>query len=670
MSALPSTESPLKIYYVPEENLYFFKRSIAEKYGTPQDVTTRFRFWADPRPLIPDDIESLRSVANVDKDLINKMIRIIKNCTTIVNVVNDPNLDLVREFMTNGELICTINYDMYEKSHIMILNKIGAALYMEEGYRYLKVRKDPSEVDGQKTAYREHEIYPIVDEDGKLVGSCIVVNGRFRVVRKWDPVNVEECLEILNRKFRTPREIYEANIPFIEEREQKIKRVVEYFEKKYNLRGILSFSGGKDSLLALLLLMNAQSNVEVIHVSIENADPPTLHDYIDYVESRLSINITRVGSSWSRIRELVEMLNVPSRGNRWCTPLLKFVPLLSYLKRKYNIRQIISYVGSRKSETVKRCIRPATYIDSEAGLLTHAVCYKFPKLLEYLYIWYRAKMRMFEDYLDGIERLSCIICPFKSCLELDKCSQKYSETFTLWIPYIERLTRIMIKREEDLEKAVKVHLWRFFMLHCEAQYIAARAGVKINDPYHYQRKSIENSIEIVNVERREENVKIVLRSRIPRTGTVNNLINNISIIYENVDISSQDNKIVIKLNDLIAEVDVSTGIVNAISRDPDKIVNILKIIFMSLFCIKCNHCVVNCDKDCIEIPYKIDGNRCDRCGRCLDACVPYRTIFDMIVYAQITSIRKARERLEAIREKYKDVLIRMRIERGLEWLAW
>ncbi|NPA69815.1 MAG: phosphoadenosine phosphosulfate reductase family protein, partial [Crenarchaeota archaeon] len=614
MSALPSTESPLKIYYVPEENLYFFKRSIAEKYGTPQDVTTRFRFWADPRPLIPDDIESLRSVSNVDKDLINKIIKIIKNCTTIVNVVNDPNLDLVREFMINGELICTINYEIYNKSHIMILNKVGAALYIEEGYKYIKVRKDPSEIDGQRVNYGEHEIYPIINEEGKLVGSCIVVNGRLRVARKWDPVNIEECLSIIDRKFRTPREIYEANIPFIEEREQKIRRVVEYFERRHNLKGILSFSGGKDSLLALLLLINAESNVEVIHVFIENADPPTLSNYIDYIEKKLSINITRVGLSWNNIRELVEILNVPSRGNRWCTPLLKFVPLLSYLKRKYNIKQIISYVGSRKSETVKRCIRPATYIDSEAGLLTHAVCYKFPKLLEYLYIWYRAKVRMFDDYLNGIERLSCIICPFKSCLELEKCSQKYSEKFMIWMPYIEKLTRMMIRREEDLEKAIKVHLWRFFMLHCEAQYIAARAGVKINDPYYYQRKSIENCVEIIDIKREENNIEIVLRSKLQRTGTINNLINNISTIYENSNIYNQDNKIIIHADNVEILIDLDKNIVNSRSRDPDKLINMLKIVFMSLFCIKCNHCVINCDKDCIEIPYKIDKDRCDKCG--------------------------------------------------------
>ncbi|NPA24055.1 MAG: phosphoadenosine phosphosulfate reductase family protein [Crenarchaeota archaeon] len=670
MSALPSTESPLKIYYVPEENLYFFKKSIAERYGTPQDVTTRFRFWADPRPLIPDDISSLRSIANVDRDFVEKIVRIVKKCTTIVNVVNDPNLDLTREFMVNGELICTINYDIWRKEHIMILNKIGTALYVEDGYRYVKVEEDPSEIDGQKISGDEYEVLPIVNKDRNIVGSCIIVNGRARVVRKWRPVTVEECLQAIDRKLRTPRELYEANLPFIEERRQKIRRAVEYFEKKHGLKGVLSFSGGKDSLLALLLLIDAESNAEITHVSIENADPPTLCSYIDYIEKRLSINVVRIESRWDRTRELVELLNVPSRGNRWCTPLLKFVPLLTYLKKKYNIKKIISYVGSRKSETVKRRIRPATYIDSEAGLLTHAVCYKFPKLLEYLYIWYGARIRMFDDYLHGIERLSCVICPFKSCLELEKCEKKYPETFQIWRPYIEKLTRIMIKREEDLENAIKIHLWRFFMLHCEAQYIAARAGVKIEDPYCYQRRSIENSVEILSIERRDDTIGIVLRAKMPKTGSIQDLINNISTFYENTKIFESDRKLEIHTEDLSIMLDLDNSVVYSRSRDPDKLVNILKIVFMSLFCIKCGHCTVNCDRDCIELPYRIRKELCDRCGHCLDSCVPYRIIFDMVIYAQLTSIRKARERLEGIREKYKEILIKMRMESGLEWLRW
>ncbi len=671
MTALPSTESPLKIYYVPEENLYFFKRSIAEKYGTPIDVTYRFRFWADPRPIIPDDLESILDISNVENDLKRKFLNIVKKCTSIVNVVNDPNLDLVKEFMVNGDTLCTINYDMWRSSYIMILNRLGAAIYVNEGYKTIKVDRNPFEIDGKKVEERELDIFPIVDSDGRIVGSCIVTDGRVRVVRKWEPVTVEECLDTLSRRRRTLRDIYETNIPFIEEREIKVKRVVEYFERKYGFKGILSFSGGKDSLLALILLLRAESNFNVIHVSIENADPPSLCRYIDYIEDRLGIDIVRLESKWDRTRRFLDILNMPSRGNRWCTPLLKFVPLLTYIKNTYDIKRIISYIGSRKSETIKRRIRPATYIDSEAGLLTHAVCYKFPRLLEYLYIWYRAKIRLFEDYLEGIERLSCITCPFKSCIELIKCEQKYSNIFELWEPYIEKMLKIMIRDSNSIRKAYQVHLWRFYMLHCEAQYIAARAGVKIRDPYEYQRESIKESVEISEVEKKESRYRIVLKTCIDLKGGPLDLVNNISTLMGNKYRHRVDGEVIeLESENTRARVNMNKREIIIEGKDPDEIITVGKLIFMSLFCIECNHCYINCENNCIEIPFRIRSERCTRCLHCLDSCVPYRTIFDMIIYAQLTSIKRAHMRMENIREKYKEILIKMRYDKGLEWLRW
>ncbi len=670
MTALSSTYSPLKIYYVPEVRAYFFKHSIAMKYGTPIDVTTKFRFWTDPRPLIPKDIDFLKNVANVEKDLIYKIIKILKNGTTIVNVVNDPTLDMIYEFMTNGYTVCTINYDMFSNKFVLVHNEISAALAVKEGYSYTKV-VDIGEINKLRVELPENTPVPILDSEDRLIGSGIIQNSRIKIVRKWNPKNIEDILDKACKRGINYRETYELNREYIDERIRKIRKVVEYFEKKHNRKGILSFSGGKDSLLALSLLCIAESNMDVVHVHIEHGDPQGLEEYVDYIENKLGVKIVRLYSTWDLVEKYLKFLNMPTRGFRWCTPLLKFTKILKYIKDKYGFDRVVSYVGSRKSETIKRSLRPATYIDSEAGLLTHAVCYKFPKLLEYLYLWYDAKVRLFTDYMIGIERLSCIVCPFKSCLEIKLCERRYYEDFEKWKPHIYRLLRTIVKRDEDIEKAYNVHLWRFFMLHTDLQYIAGKLRIKIHDPYTYQKNSI-NIVNILSIDKSRKPISVKVHIPI-LTHSIETLINNVKSIYRNRNINftiNNSSSIIIRLDNTYTELDLSSGLLRVDSDNEEDIVDMCKIVFMSMSCIECSHCMYNCPRDCIELPFRIDSSRCEACLRCLDACVPARLYFDMILYSHLTSIRKARERIESIREKYKELLIKTRVESGLDWLRW
>ncbi len=667
MPALSSTESPIKIYYVPEVKSYFFKYSIAKKYGNPIDVTLKFKFWTDPRPLIPNDLKILKEVSNIDREFIEKILKIVKKGTSIVNTVNDPTLDMIYEYMTNGEHVCTVNYDMFNNKFIITLGKVATALAYLEGYRY--VRSEFRKLEKDTIDLPNNTPIILVDSRDRIWGSGLVINRRIRIVRIWNPENSEDILERVDVKGVDYRKLYEYNIDYIEERLRKVKKVVEYFERKHCKKGILSFSGGKDSLLALLLLKEAESNVDVVHVHIEHGDPEKLQDYIDYVESKVGVKINRILTKWSFIEKYLKILNMPSRGFRWCTPLLKFVNILKYVKELYGFQNIVSYVGSRKSETIKRSIRPATYIDSEAGLLTHAVCYKFPKLLEYLYIWYREKIRLFIDYMNGIERLSCIICPFKSCLEIKICEEKYNEDFQYWKPYIYKLLKSIVRDEKDLDKAYSVHLWRFFMLHTDTQYISGKLGIKIYDPYTCQLKSL-NYVEIVNIEKNVKPLKVLLKIPIVNND-VKILLNNLSTIFkQDLKIYLNDNILNIYVLDVNLSIDISRGFVYACSENVENIINVCKVVFMSLSCTSCSHCIYNCPVDCIDIPFRVDKDRCISCLRCLDACIPSRFFFDMILYSEFTSIKKARERIESIREKYKEILMKARIESGLDWLMW
>ncbi len=674
MSAIPSTESPIKIYYVPTVNAYFFKYSHASRYGPPEDVTTKFRYWADPRPLMPHDIELVLRSSSIPHDVKEIFVKILKQSTTIVNVNNDNVLDMILEFMTNGEVLCSVNYDMFNDRYIAVPGKLGACIMLE----YLRYSNVVITDEHCSKVYdiRKKEDYPVfiaTTEDGRPCGSALMQDGRIVFVRKWIPTPVEEVLKCVERRKVTPRELYELNLDYIIEREEKVKKVVDYFENKHHRKGILSFSGGKDSLLALCLLLKAGSKTDIIHVRIENADPPPLDRYIDYVERRLGVHIEVLEASWNKTLKYLQELGMPSRGNRWCTPLLKFVNMLSYIKHRYGINAVVSYVGSRKSETIKRSIRPATYIDSEAGLLTHAVCYKFPKLLEYLYIWYREKLELFRDYHIGIERVSCVTCPFKTCHEIKIGIEHYPEVYECWLPFIKKLLRAMVKDETFIENALKVHLWRFYLLHSDAQYIARKAGVKLVDPYIMQLNAISDTISMKYVSKEQDVKKVSLTINIRHRDRLKQLESYVKFFFPECTVYAHEDRIYLKFNDF--ELNISnSGIIDIVIRSFSNIenfINILKLVYMCLSCVECGHCIYNCPNDAIlRTPFTIDFDRCVRCFRCFDACVPARYIFDMIILSELTSIKYARMRIERIRDKYKEILTHMRESSDIEWLRW
>jgi len=670
MSALPSTESPVRIYYSPDVNAYFFKYSHAKRYSeNVEDVTTKFRYWADPRPLLPSDLDLLRRASNLPVDVREKLINIVKRCTTIVNANNDNVLDLVLEFMCNGEVLCAVNYDMFTGQFILVPGKLGAALLLREDCCNIAVTDEHVSRIFEVRERADTNLYIAVTPDGRVCGSGIKRGRKITFVRKWIPEYIDKTLTALSRRKLTYRELYELNRDYIEERRTKVRKVVEYFERKHGRKGVLSFSGGKDSLLALHLLVEAGTNADILHVSIEHGDPPQLTDYVQYIGAKLGVKIEILEARWNFTERLLRELGMPTRGNRWCTPLLKFVNMLRYIKSRYGLHSIVSYVGSRKSETLKRSIRPATYLDAEAGLLTHAVCYKFPKLLEFLYLWYYAKLPLFRDYMLGMERVSCVICPFKSCYELKLGEQHYPEQFNIWRPYIEKVLKAMIRDERYLEEAYRIHLWRFYLLHSETMSIAKIAHIPVRKPREIQRRACW-LLEHTNVERREEGtyrVQLSIPVRYWRpldlTSHLRHLLNT-NVVVEYLS----ENRIKITVADYVQVEISSSGSVDVASRDLEVLVDIVKLCYMTLSCVECEHCIYNCPRDAIKLPYTIDTSRCNRCGRCLDACVPCRYLVDMLLYSELTSIHRAKERMEKIREKYKELLLQMKQLSDIEWL--
>ncbi len=177
-------------------------------------------------------------------------------------------------------------------------------------------------------------------------------------------------------------------------------------------RVIVSFSGGKDSLVALDLAVKhyGAEHVEAIYVDT-GVDFPSTRDYVKQMEEELGVTVY---SAYAPVKEHLSTRGLPSKNNRWCT-LLKtraFKEKLREITRRDE--KILVIVGDRDTESETRSRKPP--VRRRKWYLEAAPIKQWSTLMVQLYI------KMYELPLNplyeaGFYRLGCYICPALTSLE-------------------------------------------------------------------------------------------------------------------------------------------------------------------------------------------------------------------------------------------------------------
>ncbi len=204
---------------------------------------------------------------------------------------------------------------------------------------------------------------------------------------------------------------------FVETNKRVIEKYVEISRKFLESlrepdRVIISFSGGKDSLVVLDLALKhyGKEIVEAIYVDTGVGFPIT-HEYIDLVEEYYGITIRRVRA---RVAENIARHGFPTRSNRWCTILKSRAFKKEVLKIKKKHKKILVLVGDRDTESEARARKPP--VRKRGEYLEAAPIKQWATLHVQLYIWIN-KLPMNPLYTMGFYRLGCYICPALTSLE-------------------------------------------------------------------------------------------------------------------------------------------------------------------------------------------------------------------------------------------------------------
>ena len=181
-------------------------------------------------------------------------------------------------------------------------------------------------------------------------------------------------------------------------------------------RMIVSFSGGKDSTATADVVVKALGNPYITHLfGNTTLEFPMTSEYAErYRKSHPMAEFRIAQNTDQNFYEVCKEIGPPARMMRWCCSMFKTGPITRVLNRKFGDKQILTFYGIRKNESVSRSKYSRVTENTETVKIQKQTVaspiFDWKDLDVWLYLL-SEKVDFNDAYRLGYDRVGCWCCP-------------------------------------------------------------------------------------------------------------------------------------------------------------------------------------------------------------------------------------------------------------------
>ncbi len=422
---------------------------------------------------------------------------------------------------------------------------------------------------------------------------------------------------------------------------------------------LVSFSGGKDSLVALHLTLEAGYKPVLLFNNTGLEMPETI-EFVNKISKEwgLELLLADAGDAFWRT---VMKVGPPGKDYRWCCKVTKLAPIARILLEKFP-EGAINVVGQRAFESLDRARSPRVWRNKwMPHILSITPIQDWSQLAVWIYIWYH-KLPYNPLYEKGFDRIGCFMCPAAYVAEYDFVRRTHPDLWRKWENVLEYWAS-KLGLEGELRRAwIERGLWRWLTPAVQKKRLARRLNLELPSWQEIYNRMIDPSVEGFIIDDKARKVRL----RLSRSFDGRSLKDQVSVLGpfkireekgKTLAVGPKDVRVV--LDDDIIEVENARGI---LARE--LLFDALKIMYRWENCAGCKACETSCPTGAIKVAEEndafrpiVNAERCIHCKLCIDNCpladvVVERTYIPLIMNEPTAWRRKGKRTHESVVSRY------------------
>ncbi len=457
-----------------------------------QGVSVKVTPPGDVRPAFDKDIELIRKT--IDKQWGDGYSEHVLPEDKIVLLNNSPNIDRMDEVIYDGKVRGILRYSLDRKlegkdPYVFILRPWKGLPEPKKRYVYMDKGAvkpilngasalAPGILDADEDLKKGDEVI-VLDDHGDVLGSGPAYRDGKELVRadkgrgikvRWrvsdDPLSDEK---------RTWDDVIEANRGLMGSKVDEAKEFILSKIDEHDVPYAVSYSGGKDSLAVLHLVMDAGLEPTMMFVDTGIEFSETIEN-VHEVADEFGLDLLEADSKdgyWSN----VEHFGPSARDYRWCCKTCKLGPTALLIKDNFP-KGVLSFIGQRRYESENRMEHGDTWTNPWVpGQIGTSPIQDWTALHVWLYLFMK-EANYNPWYERGFERIGCWVCPASDLSELEMLKEGFQGYHRF-----EEMLEEYREANELPEEWVSLGLWRWLDLPKDID-----VDISGNKPQHIPKK--------------------------------------------------------------------------------------------------------------------------------------------------------------------------------------